>query len=74
MGYLLLDDLGAMIFFQWVSARDERGSIILTTDESAKGARALQPEVTRVTPYQRAEQGDGSSVVPVGASAHLAGC
>ena len=30
VGYLPLDDLGATIFFQLVSARYQRGSIILT--------------------------------------------
>lgn len=34
IGYLPLDDLGAMIFFQLVSARYERGSIILTSNKS----------------------------------------
>jgi DNA replication protein DnaC len=34
MGYLPLDDLGAMIFFQLVSARYERGSIILSSNKS----------------------------------------
>ena len=34
MGYLPLDDLGAMIFFQLVSARYERGSIIVTSNKS----------------------------------------
>jgi DNA replication protein DnaC len=34
MGYLPLDELGAMIFFQLVSARYERGSIILTSNKS----------------------------------------
>jgi DNA replication protein DnaC len=34
MGYLPLDDLGATIFFQLVSARCERGSIILTSNKS----------------------------------------
>ena len=34
MGYLPLDDLGATIFFQLVSARYERGSIILTSNQS----------------------------------------
>jgi hypothetical protein len=34
MGYLPLDDLGATIFFQPVSARYERGSIILTSNKS----------------------------------------
>src|SRR4029078_3857264 len=33
MGYLPLDDLGATIFFQLVSARYERGSIILTSNK-----------------------------------------
>jgi IstB-like ATP binding protein len=32
--YLPLDDLGATIFFQLVSARYERGSIILTSNKS----------------------------------------
>ena len=32
MGYLALDHLGATIFFQLVSARYERGSIILTSN------------------------------------------
>src|ERR1700691_5602067 len=34
VGYLPLDDLGATIFFQLVSARYERGSIILTSNKS----------------------------------------
>ena len=34
MGYLPLDDLGATIFFQLVSARYERGSIIPTSNKS----------------------------------------
>src|SRR3954452_9885512 len=34
MGYLPLDDLGATIFFQLVSARYDRGSIILTSNKS----------------------------------------
>jgi DNA replication protein DnaC len=34
MGYLPIDDLGATIFFQLVSARYERGSIILTSNKS----------------------------------------
>ncbi len=34
MGYLALDDMGATIFFQLVSARYERGSIILTSNKS----------------------------------------
>jgi len=34
MGYLPLDEMGAMIFFQLVSARYERGSIILTSNKS----------------------------------------
>jgi DNA replication protein DnaC len=34
MGYLPLDDLGGTIFFQLVSARYERGSIILTSNKS----------------------------------------
>ena len=34
MGYLPLDALGATIFFQLVSARYERGSIILTSNKS----------------------------------------
>ena len=34
MGYLPLDELGATIFFQLVSARYERGSIILTSNKS----------------------------------------
>ena len=33
MGYLPLDDLGATIFFQLVSARYERGSVILTSNK-----------------------------------------
>jgi DNA replication protein DnaC len=33
-GYLPLDDLGTTIFFQLVSARYERGSIILTSNNS----------------------------------------
>jgi DNA replication protein DnaC len=34
MGYLPLDELGATLFFQVVSARYERGSIILTSNKS----------------------------------------
>jgi DNA replication protein DnaC len=34
MGYLPLDDLGATIFFQLVSVRYERGSIVLTSNKS----------------------------------------
>ena len=34
IGYLPLDELGATIFFQLVSARYERGSIILTSNKS----------------------------------------
>ena len=34
MGYLPLDDMGATIFFQLVSARYERGSVILTSNKS----------------------------------------
>jgi DNA replication protein DnaC len=34
MGYLPLDELGATIFFQLVSARYESGSIILTSNKS----------------------------------------
>jgi DNA replication protein DnaC len=34
MGYLPLDELGATIFFQLVSARYERGSIILSSNKS----------------------------------------
>jgi DNA replication protein DnaC len=34
MGYLPLDDLGATIFFQLVSARYERGSIIVTSNKT----------------------------------------
>ncbi len=34
MGYLPLDELGGTIFFQLVSARYERGSIILTSNKS----------------------------------------
>src|SRR5215510_12095540 len=34
MGYLPMDELGATIFFQLVSARYERGSIILTSNKS----------------------------------------
>jgi len=34
MGYLPLDELGATIFFQLVSARYERSSIILTSNKS----------------------------------------
>lgn len=34
MGYLPLDEMGATIFFQLVSARYERGSVILTSNKS----------------------------------------
>ncbi len=41
MGYLPLDELGATIFFQLVSARYERGSIILTSNKAtANGVRS----------------------------------
>jgi DNA replication protein DnaC len=36
MGYLPLDDLGATIFFQLVSAPCQRGSIIPTSNKSCK--------------------------------------
>ena len=36
MGYLPLDELGATIFFQLVSARYERGSIILTSQQELR--------------------------------------
>jgi len=41
MGYLPLDDLGATIFFQLVSARYERGSIILTSNKSYGDWRSI---------------------------------
>ena len=34
LGYLPLDEMGATIFFQLVSARYERGSIVLTSNKS----------------------------------------
>jgi hypothetical protein len=34
VGYLPLDDMGATVFFQSMSARYERGSIILTSNKS----------------------------------------
>jgi DNA replication protein DnaC len=34
MGYLPLDEVGATIFFQLVSARYERGAIVLTSNKS----------------------------------------
>lgn len=34
MAYLTLDEFGATIFFQLVSARYERGSVILTSNKS----------------------------------------
>jgi DNA replication protein DnaC len=34
MGYLPLDDLGRTIFFQLISARYERGSMIVTSNKS----------------------------------------
>ena len=34
MGYLPLDDVGATLFFQLVTARYERGSILLTSNKS----------------------------------------
>jgi DNA replication protein DnaC len=34
MGYLPLDELGATIFFRLISARYERGSIILTSNKT----------------------------------------
>src|SRR5438132_14230748 len=43
MGYLPLDDLGATIFFQLVSARYERGSIILTSNKATEtGVRSSE--------------------------------
>ncbi len=41
MGYLPLDELGATIFFQLVSARYERGSIVLTSNKSYGEWRSL---------------------------------
>jgi hypothetical protein len=49
VGYLPLDDLGATIFFQLVSARYERGSIILTSNKSY-GNRSLQSRQHPVLP------------------------
>src|SRR5262249_23753200 len=34
VGYLPLDDVGATLLFQLVSARDERGGILLTSNKS----------------------------------------
>lgn len=34
MGYLPLDDLGATVFLQLVTARYERGAIVLTSNKS----------------------------------------
>jgi len=41
MGYLPLDELGATIFFQLVSARYQRGSIILTSNKSYGDWRSI---------------------------------
>ena len=51
MGYLPLDDLGATIFFQLVSARYERGSIILTSNKSygARSADIMLPHTDKWT-------------------------
>ncbi len=41
IGYLPLDDLGATILFQLVSARYERGSIILTSNKKLRGLGSI---------------------------------
>src|SRR6202000_198532 len=52
MGYLPLDGLGATIFFQLVSARYERGSIILTSNKSYGdwGSIFGDPIIAQATP------------------------
>jgi DNA replication protein DnaC len=50
MGFLPLDELGATIFFQLISARYERGSIILTSNKSYGEWGSIFP---RGTPEKR---------------------
>jgi len=58
MGYLPLDELGATIFFQLVSARYERGSIILTSNKSYGdwGGIFGDPKVRIVTLKRRSKK------------------
>lgn len=49
VGYLPLDTVGATIFFQLVSARYERGSIILTSNKSYTDWGGIFGEVTMAT-------------------------
>jgi DNA replication protein DnaC len=49
VGYLPLDEIGATIFFQLISARYERGSIILTSNKSYTDWGAIFGETTIAT-------------------------
>jgi DNA replication protein DnaC len=49
VGYLPLDEMGATIFFQLVSARYERGSILLTSNKSYADWGAIFGEQTLAT-------------------------
>lgn len=49
VGYLPLDEVGATIFFQLVSARYERGSILLTSNKSYSEWGGIFGEVTLAT-------------------------
>jgi len=64
VGYLPLDDLGATIFFQLVSARYERGSIILTRQVLARDTSSSQCELVLLVVSRKAEAYDASAGDP----------
>lgn len=59
MGYLPLDEMGATTFFQLVSARYERGSVILTSNKSY-GDRARSSEIR----LSRRQSWTGCCIIP----------
>ena len=61
--YLPLDDLGARIFFQLVSARYQRGSIILTSNKSYGDPESL---VAPLDHYQLPARGLSAEGPPSG--------
>ena len=53
MGYLPLDDLGATIFFQLISARYERGSIIVTSNKSYGDWGSIFGDIESIPPIHQ---------------------
>jgi hypothetical protein len=64
MGYLPLEDLGATIFFQLVSARYERGSIILTSNKSYGEWGTVSPASSNSAPPRGAVQDEAPKLTP----------